>query len=45
MAHTAYKKDDFEWSAPQLFMAFLAGVAAVGAIWLFTGLMIGLLFI
>lgn len=45
MAHTVYKKDDFHWGMAELFLAFLAGVIAVGAIWLFTGLMIGLMFL
>lgn len=36
---------DFHWTVSEFIIAFLAGVIAVGAIWAFTGLLIGLFFI
>jgi len=44
-ALTHDKRTDFHWTPSEIFLSFLVGVAAIAAIWLFTGLMIGLLFI
>ena len=45
MATLAHNKPEFHISALEVILSFLIGVVAVGAIWLFTGLLIGLFFI
>jgi hypothetical protein len=45
MDKTIHDKNDFHWNAPEFFLALLAGVVAVGGLWLFSGLLIGLLFL
>lgn len=38
-AETHTKGTDFEWKAPELFISALAGIVAVGGIWIFTELL------
>jgi hypothetical protein len=46
MAATTHNKHTgFHITAIEAFLAFLVGLVAVGAIWLFTGLLIGLFFL
>ena len=45
MTTLAHKKPEFHMSGWDVFLSFLIGVVAVGAIWLLTGLLIGLFFI
>jgi hypothetical protein len=40
METSTHHHTDFQWSASELFMAFLAGVVVVGGLWLFAGLLI-----
>ena len=45
MKNTLHDKNDLHWTAPEILMALLAGVVAVGGLWLLSGLLIGLFFI
>ena len=45
MATIAHNKPEFHISGLEVFLSFLVGLVAVGAIWLFTGLLIGLFFL
>ena len=45
MATLAHHKPEHNISALEVILSFLIGLVAVGAIWLFTGLLIGLCFI
>jgi len=38
-AETHTKGTDFEWKAPELFISALAGIVAVGGIWIFSELL------
>jgi len=45
MATTFQNHDNHEWTLGGIFLSFVMGVAVVAALWLFTGLLIGLFFI
>jgi hypothetical protein len=45
MENTLHDKNDLHWTASEILLALLAGVVAVGGLWLFSGLLIGLFFI
>lgn len=36
---------DFHWTASELILSFLIGVLVVGALWIFSGLLVGLFFL
>jgi hypothetical protein len=46
MAATTHNRhSDYHMTAIEVFLSFLIGLVAVGAIWLFTGLLLGLFFL
>jgi hypothetical protein len=36
---------DFHWTPTEFFLSFLIGVAVVGALWIFSGLLVGVFFL